>query len=223
PIDWSNWYDMLRTNDLMIQRGEELGNDFFVGVGLTMKSFIFGNITDLWGDAPYTNALKGNQGETEFQYPAFDSQEAIYNGIIEDLKRAAQIFASGSTAGLNAANDLYYSGDVSSWHRFANSLLLRYYMRVSDKKPEVAKAGIEDIYNSGIYIQTPNQDATLDYTGGANDIWLSRHTAGVTDDFQRYQASQSFIDQLTTTEDPRLTVWFDSVRVQWLPDPSLSI
>src|SRR5690606_37710979 len=223
PRDWSNWYDMLRTNDLMIQRGEELGNEFFVGVGLTMKSFIFGNITDLWGDAPYTNALKGNQGGNEFQYPAFDSQETIYNGIIEDLKKAAQIFASGSTNGLNAANDLYYGGDISSWHRFANSLLLRYYMRISEKKPEVAKAGIEEVYNSGIYIQSPSQDATLDYTGGANDIWLSRHTAGVTDDFQRDQASQSFIEQLTKTEDPRLTVWFDSVRVQWVPDPSLSI
>src|SRR5690606_7832576 len=42
PRDWSNWYDMLRTNELMIQRGEELGNEFFVGVGLVMKSFIFG-------------------------------------------------------------------------------------------------------------------------------------------------------------------------------------
>lgn len=222
PRDWANWYDMLRTNELMIQRGEALGNDFFIGVGLVMKSFIFGNITDLWGDAPYTNALKGNQGENQFQYPAFDSQEIIYNGIIEDLKRAAQIFASGSTDGLNAANDLYYGGDVSSWQRFANSLLLRYYMRISEKKPDVAKAGIEEIYNSGIYIQSPNQDATLDYTGGANDIWLSRHTVGVTDDFQRYQASQSFINQLTTTEDPRLTVWFDSVRVQWVPDPNLA-
>ena len=95
-------------------------------------------------------------------------------------------------------------------------------MRIAAKKPDVAKAGIEAIYNSGIYIQDPSQDASLDYTGGSNDVWLSRHTAPNTDDFQRYQASQPFIDQLTDTNDPRLTVWFDSVRVQWVPDPSLS-
>ncbi|HLT07335.1 MAG TPA: SusD/RagB family nutrient-binding outer membrane lipoprotein [Cyclobacteriaceae bacterium] len=223
PRDWANWYDMLRTNDLMIQRGEALGQPFFVGVGLTMKSFIFGNITDLWGDAPYTNALKGNQGGTEFQYPLFDSQEVIYTGIIEDLKRAADIFAGGSTEGLNAANDLYYGGNANNWQRFANSLLLRYYMRISEKKPDVAKAGIESIYNSGVYIQSPNQDATLDYTGGSNDVWLSRHVVGEVNDFQRYQASQTFIEQLTSTNDPRLTVWFDSVRVQWVPDPTLNV
>src|SRR5690554_4886115 len=126
--NWTNWYDMLRTNELMIERGEALGYDFFRGVGLTMKGFIFGNITDLWGDAPYTNALRGVEGSEEFQYPSFDSQEVIYDGIIEELKQAAQIFGAGSTAGVVGANDLYFGGDASKWQRFANSLLLRYYM-----------------------------------------------------------------------------------------------
>ena len=220
--NWSHWYDMLRTNKLMIQRGEELGQDFFKGVGLTMRGFIFGNITDLWGDAPYTNALSGNEGSDEFQYPSFDSQEVIYNGIIEELKQAVQIFSAGSTAGVLGANDLYFGGDANKWHRFANSLLLRYYMRISEKKPDIAKAGIEAIYNSGIYIQDPSQDATLDYTGGSNDVWLSMHTPPNTDDFQRYQASQTMIDQLVGTNDPRLTVWFDPVNVQWEADPSLT-
>ena len=220
--DWWGWYDILRTNELMMQRGEELGYDFFVGVGHAMRGFVFGNITDLWGDAPYTDALKGNQGEAEFQYPRFDSQEAIYNGVIENLQQAGQIFASGSTEGLTAANDLYFSGNVEMWHRFTNSLLLRYYMRISEKKPDVAIAGIEAIYNSGIYMQDPSHDASLDYTGGSDDIWLSRHTLLSPDDFQRYQASQTLIEQLTESSDPRLTVWFDSVRVQWIADPTLS-
>jgi hypothetical protein len=222
PRDWTGWYDILRTNELMIQRGEELDYDFFVGAGLTMKSFIFGNIADYWGDAPYTDALQGDQGGEEFQYPDFDSQEVIYDGIIEDLQQAAAIFSIGPREGLTGSGDLYFSGDVDKWHRFANSLLLRYYMRISDKKPDVAKAGIEAIYNSGIYMQEPDQDATLDYTGGSNDIWISRHTRLNPDDFQRYQASQPFIDQLTETNDPRLSVWFDSVRVQWVPDPTLA-
>ena len=220
--DWANWYDMLRTNQLMIKRGEALEQEFFKGVGLTMRGFIFGNIADMWGDAPYTNALRGDEGGEELQYPAFDSQEVIYTGIIEELKQAVQIFASGSTAGIVGANDLYYGGDATNWQRFANSLLLRYYLRISEKKPDVAKAGIEAIYNSGIYIQDPSQDATLDYTGGSNDVWLSRHTPPNTDDFQRYQASETFLNHLVETDDPRLTVWFDEVNVQWVPDPSLT-
>ncbi len=219
--NWTGWYDILRTNELMIERGEELDNHFFQGVGLTMKSFVFGNITDLWGDAPYTDALKGGQGGEEFQYPAFDSQEVIYDGIIADLQEAVQVLGSASGEGVTSGNDLYYNGDTQSWQRFANSLLLRYYMRLSEKKPDVARAGVEAVYSSGIYIQDPSQDATLDYTGGANDQWLSRHVRLDPDDFQRYQACQTFIDQLTGTSDPRLTVWFDSVRVQWVADESL--
>src|SRR5690554_5684058 len=149
--DWTGWYDMLRTNELMLRRGEELDYGFFKGVALTMRAFIFGNITDLWGDAPYTHALKGDQGVQEFEYPAFDRQEVIYDGIIDHLLQASELFASGSTEGLISANDLYFGGDVDKWQRFANSLLLRYYMRISDKKPDVAKARIERIYNSGIY------------------------------------------------------------------------
>ncbi|WP_375584983.1 SusD/RagB family nutrient-binding outer membrane lipoprotein [Cyclobacterium xiamenense] len=219
---WAGWYDILRTNELMIRRGEDLENNFFQGMGLTMKSFVFGNITDLWGDAPYTDALKGDQGGEQFQYPKFDSQEVIYDGIISDLQQAVQLLGSASPNGLNAGNDLYYNGNIDNWRRFANSLLLRYYMRLSEKKPDVARAGVEAVYSSGIYIQDPSQDATLDYTGGASDEWLSRHVRLNPDGFQRYQACQTFIDQLTGTMDPRLTVWFDSVRVQWVPDETLT-
>src|SRR5690606_27325499 len=37
--DWTGWYDILRTNELMIRRGEETGYDFFAGVGHAMRGF----------------------------------------------------------------------------------------------------------------------------------------------------------------------------------------
>ncbi|MEM6844070.1 MAG: SusD/RagB family nutrient-binding outer membrane lipoprotein [Bacteroidota bacterium] len=219
--EWDNWYAMLRTNALLESRSEEMGLDFFTGVALTMKSFIFGNITDIWGDAPYTNAVKGDLGGEDFEYPVFDNQEVIYDGIIADLSRAAELFASADVSVVNTASDLYFGGDTDQWQRFANSLLLRYYMRISEKKPQVAQAGIEAIYNSGMYFQAADQDATLDYTGGANDVWPSQYTD--VDDFTRWQACQTLIDQLVGTNDPRLSVWFDPVAVQWVADPTLAM
>jgi hypothetical protein len=218
-VDWSNWYAILRTNALLEKRADDLDLDFFKGVALTMKSFIFGNITDLWGDAPYTRAVKGNQGGKEFEFPPFDSQEVIYDGIIADLNQAADIFASANADGVAEAADLYFNGDVLQWQRFAHSLLLRYYLRISEKKPQIARQGIEAIYRSGIYFQSADQDATLDYTGGANDVWPSQYTDE--NDFTRYQACETLIDQLVTTQDPRLGVWFDPVAVKWIPDPAL--
>ncbi|WBL41267.1 SusD/RagB family nutrient-binding outer membrane lipoprotein [Algoriphagus halophytocola] len=220
---WTGWYNILRDNNLLYERAVELDNAFFQGVSLTMKSFVFGNITDLWGDAPYTDALQGNLSATEYQFPKFDSQEVIYDGVIADLQAAVTLFNTASNESVVAANDLYFGGNAMSWKRFANSLLLRYYMRISEKKPDVAKAGIEGIYASGEYIQNVNQDAVLDYTGGASDIWITRHIALNPDDFQRYQACQTFIDQLMGTNDPRLSVWFAPVRVKWEADESLEV
>lgn len=218
-VDWSNWYAILRTNDLLEERAQVMEFDFFEGVALTMKSFVFGNITDLWGDAPYTNAVKGDLGGQVFEFPAFDSQEIIYEGIIADLSRAADLFASADASVVDGSADLYFGGDADQWQRFANSLLLRYYMRISEKKPQVAQAGIEAVYNSGMYFQSADQDATLDYTGSANDVWPTQYTD--VNSFTRWQACQTLIDQLVNTNDPRISVWFDPVAVQWVPDPDL--
>ncbi len=219
--DWEGWYDILRTNDLLEERAITLEYPFFEGVALTMKSFVYGNVTDIWGDAPYTNAVNGNEGGDGNEYPAFDSQEIIYDGIIADLERAANIFETAEAEVVNSSADLYFGGDSEAWQRFSNSLLLRYYMRISAKKPEVAKAGIEAVYQSGMYIQSADQDATLDYTGGANDVWPSQYTD--VDAFTRWQACETLINQLVATNDPRLSVWFDPVAVQWVADPSLPL
>ncbi len=220
--EWSSWFGILRNNDLMHERALALEWSFHEAVSLTMKSFIFGVIADLWGDAPYTQASKGDEGGTEFEYPVFDGQEVVYNGILEDLKTAAGIFASGDQTGVIEENDLYFGGSTDSWMRFANSLLLRYYMRISDKNPSAAQGGVEQVYSSGAYISSADQDATLQYTGGASDIWPSDYASEAGSNFRRLKPCQTLIDQLLGTSDPRLEVWVDPVHCQWIADPNLA-
>ena len=49
---------------------------------------------------------------------------------------------------LGANADLIYGGNPAKWRKLANSLMLRYYMRVSTKLPAYAKAGIEEIVSN---------------------------------------------------------------------------
>ncbi|WP_310586170.1 SusD/RagB family nutrient-binding outer membrane lipoprotein [Telluribacter humicola] len=224
PQDWNGWYDMLRNNDLMYKRAVELDYKFHQGVALTMRSFIFGNITDLWGDAPYTNAVKGNESN-DLLTPAFDSQEVIYTGIIEDLKKASELFASGDKTGVLNEYDIYYSGNAANWQKFVNTLLLRYYMRVSEKMPAVAKAGIESIHNSGIYIKEPANDATTSFIGAtAGNSWPTAvaFDSDQGSNFRRKKPAQTLIDKLQQLKDPRLQVWVAPVHVQWVADPTLT-
>ena len=220
PRDWSAWYGYERTNKLIYERAVELEWPFHQGVALTMKSFIYGTITDLWGDAPYTEAVKGDEGG-EFVQPVFDTQDVIYAGIIEDLKKASALFATGDVTGISSSYDIYYGGDMEKWQKFANSLMLRYYMRISDKNAGAAKSGIEEIYNSGIYISEASDDATMAYIG-ANAS--NAFPTGLTDDgtkFRNARACVTLLDNLVANNDPRLEVWFAPVHVQWVEDLTL--
>src|SRR5690554_6255563 len=109
---WEGYYDILRTNELLIENASKQGFPFHEGVGLTMRAFLFGQIADYWGDAPYSDALKAYSGEMNNLYPAYDSQETIYMGVIEDLKAAAALFATGDNTGISSSADLYYGGNV---------------------------------------------------------------------------------------------------------------
>ncbi|REA59051.1 SusD/RagB family nutrient-binding outer membrane lipoprotein [Dyadobacter luteus] len=224
PQDWTAWYNMLRNNQLMLERATTIDSKFHMGVALTMKAFVFGTITDLWGDAPYTAAITGAKVDGTVT-PVYDSQEVIYRGIIEDLKQASAHFATKDNSAYLTNYDVYYAGDASKWQKFANSLLLRYYMRISAKLPDVAKAGIESIYSSGIYIKLPSEDAVMNYLGTTADLswpgaiqWDAQQT-----NFRRIKPAQTLVSKLLSNNDPRLTVWIAPVHCQWVADESLTV
>ncbi len=222
--DWTGQFDILRNNDFMIRRSEEIDFQAHKGIGLVIQAYTFGLLADLYGDVPYTAALQGYLGGNENLLPAFDSQEDVYMGIIDDLKEAAEILATADASVVNGEYDIYYGGDTEKWQKFANSLLLRYYMRISDKMPDVAKAGIEAIYTSGVYFESTDDDATMSYVGGStNDSWPSAYDLDNGSSFRRIRMGKPLLDNLLMNNDPRLEVWLDPVHVQWVVDPSLPV
>ncbi|MFC4874037.1 SusD/RagB family nutrient-binding outer membrane lipoprotein [Negadavirga shengliensis] len=222
--DWTGWYNLLRTNKFLYQRAEETGLEFHKGVALTMKSYIFGTVTDLWGDAPYTMALRGDQPGLENEFPEYDGQEVIYPGVINDLKAAAQIFATGNNEGVIPAYDLYFGGNATMWHKFTNSLLLRYYMRISEKMPEMARQGIEQVYNSGVYLMGADEDVVMDYIGAsAGDSWPSATDFDAGSNFRRIKPCNTLLDRMLEYDDPRVSVWFRPVHCRWVEDTSLPV
>ncbi len=137
-FDWTTNYALLVNNKLLLSKAQASGWNFHQGVALVMKAFNFGTIADFWGDAPDSMALKGDENGAANQFPVFDSQQSIYNGVIADLKSAIP-FLQGTTAdhaeitGATISSDVFYQGDPAKWKRLAYSLLLRYYMRLSSK------------------------------------------------------------------------------------------
>ncbi len=176
----------------------------YIGVGLILKSWMFSLATDAYGDVPYTEAGKA---KTDGVYtPVYDSQEAIYTGILADLKKANEQLATAST-GLNG--DILFGGGAASivkWRKLANSLRLRLLMRLSAKKNVSAdmQAILSDPINNPIF--TSNADnAELKYLAAAPNQWpLYGSRVG---SFDEIRVSKTLSDRLTALGDTRLNVF----------------
>lgn len=222
---WSNYYNILRNNQYVYDRAVELDYTFHQGASLVMKSLMFGLITDLWGDAPYSQALKGAQEGRENRFPAYDTQQSIYEGILADLEEANNIL-SGTVTGSPGSSDIYFGGNVMKWRRFANSLALRYYMRLSEKLPAVAKEGIERIVNNPTkypIITNAADDVAMGFPGNNNsDSWPSNATYDTdSTNYRRIKMAQPLVGKMLELNDPRLSVYANRVQIPIQVDETL--
>ena len=225
---WTPYYDVLRNNQYVYNRALDLKWELHQGISLVMKSMIFGLIADLWGDAPYSAALKGAEGGAANTFPAFDSQEAIYNGVLADLDKANTLLSKSaveytSTPGVS---DVYYQGNPVKWRKLANSLALRYFMCISAKKPDVAKAGIEKIMANPTQfpvILAVGDDATMGFAGNSNDDSWPANTVydASASNYRRIKMAATFVNKLLELKDPRIAVWANKVQIPLVVDANL--
>src|SRR5690606_18382449 len=98
-----------------------------------LRVYEFDQLTDVAGDIPYFDAMKGNENLK----PKYDPQRDIYLDMFKELDEAAAAFdASKPSFG---AGDLFYNGDVTKWKKFAYTLMLRLGMRLTEVEPDLAK------------------------------------------------------------------------------------
>ena len=106
-------------------------------------------LTDNYGPIPYSDILR-----TEKITVKYDPQETVYNELFEELDGAIAAFADNT--GLPASGwstyDRVYSGNISQWLRYANSLKLRMAMRVSYKAPELARKKAGEAIAGGVIL-----------------------------------------------------------------------
>jgi hypothetical protein len=217
--NWSGYYGILRNNDEYYKKAIEGEFVFHQGVALVMKAYTFGMIADLWGDAPYTEALKAEDG-SEFFKPVFDPQKDIYVGILADLEEANTLLSGNndSYSNVSPSQDVLYNGDASKWRKFANSLALRYYMRLSAKESGMAQEGINKITsdsNKYPLITDAADDATIGYVGlSPADSWPTNtvFNPDPSGTYMRIKLCATLVDALQDLNDPRLGVWANKIE-----------
>jgi hypothetical protein len=195
---WTNLYSQGLTDfSTIIKIGEETGNVNYQAVGLILKSWSFQLLTDLYGDIPYSQAVKINETLT----PKYDAQKEVYLGLLNDLKKASDLI---NTGGSPISGDLVYNGNLTKWKKFANSLRLRIALRIADKDPQTAKTVIAELATNKSALIASNDDiAQLVYLSSPNQNPVSRDRETRDD----YRVSKSVIDKLQELKDPRLAIY----------------
>ena len=143
---WNNLYTgafrnltdaMARTKDVPEQQNMYAALTIF-------RVYVGSLLTDFYGDIPYSEAgLNHLEGITN---PKYDTQEEIYKSFFKELETAITLFSHQAKA---IENDPMFNGNIDLWKKFANSLRLRYAMRISDVLPELAKDQFEKALQAG--------------------------------------------------------------------------
>jgi hypothetical protein len=183
------------------------------------KVWVFHQLTDVFGDIPYSEALQGNIAGTSV-FPAYDSQESIYMDMLNELEEANTILSSPQ---LNfGEGDLIYGGDPAAWRKFGNSLYLRLLNRCSGAYPTADTKIAEILANPSQYpvIASNADNCKLDYPGvlpyrnGTYETLYTRTDQAI---------SQTMVNWLKARNDPRLPIYaqpIESATLEGTPVPS---
>lgn len=158
---WTSFYTQSLKNiiDAQYRTAEDAEKVNINSVLRIYRVYLMSIITDTYGDAPFSEAGLGFL-EGKFN-PKYDKQEDIYNAFFLELEDAINKIDPTKD---KVTGDLIYAGDVTKWQQLANSLRLRFAMRISNVNPTKAQTEFENALaaNGGV-ITDASSDALIKY------------------------------------------------------------
>jgi hypothetical protein len=205
--DFNEYSGHLENLKKALNLAEQAEDNNSIAVIKILRSYAFQNLTDWYGDIPYSEALNADDPDNPTIYPKYDSQQSIYMDLIEQLKAANSMIDPNGNIG-NA--DVIFNGDMMMWKRFCNSLLLRVYMRISLVDAATAKSGIEMIASDpNTYpVINSNENAAFKYWLPGDAAYRSPYWMNPANALTQQNVTSAFmINFLKDRDDPRLSVY----------------
>ena len=171
-----------------------------------LRVMIYAKMTDLYGDIPYSEAIKGYTAG--ILLPKYDKQEDIYVDFFKELDEAvAQLNVDkGPFDG-----DLFYNGNVAQWKKLGNSLRLRLGFRLTKVDEQEARKQVEVALNGGVL--ESNADIAMtkhmnlsyrenEYRGnGRSQVFKNEAISS------GFKLTTTLVDYMHDRQDPRLKIY----------------
>ena len=220
---WNNAYDNNYDYQIVIQKANRAGAGFYEGIARIMKAHNFQILVDVYGNVPYSEALKGSANPT----PAYDAGIDIYKDLFRQIDTGIALIKDATVTATNPnkniwLNDIMFGDPVSGsislvpsmkqkWARFGNTLKLRllihaYAVAGIDKAAELAIIAAE---GSGFLAAGQNAQVQPGYKSDKPmpffNSYKSTTTGAQTANNVYYRANEWGIGYYAVDGDPRIT------------------
>ncbi len=195
----------LKDLDAMEAKANEEGKQNYAAIAKILRAYTLQLVTDAWGDVPYTEALKGFEGNVN---PKYDSQESIYDALPTMIDEGIALLDPSKET--PHGDDLMYEGDLLLWYKFANTLKLKVYLRQVNIRPGITAAGIAAMPSDPTEYLESGEDASVHYIDEKfrqNPLYTTVLALGPA---KNIFASKTSVDFLTNINDPRLEDYYET-------------
>lgn len=215
---WNQLYDLLMILDDIIKKTDpETGDDnnpYVRGIAQILTAYNLAVLTDMWGQVPWTEALKGAAN----LQPVFDKQSDIYPKIMSLLDEGIATMNTVTT--FSATGDYIYGGTASTakskWIKAANALKARYSLRLSNVDNTAASKALAAIAAGAIASNADNfVFARYEATATGENPWFQ-----FLNDRSHLSVSKTLYDQMVLRTDPRISAYFLQIEGAYNPAPN---
>ncbi|WP_277233448.1 SusD/RagB family nutrient-binding outer membrane lipoprotein [Phocaeicola salanitronis] len=213
--EWNGPMRNVKDINQVLEIAESSEQPEYQAVGLICKVQVLQLMTDAYGDIPYDEAGRADEG---YEFPHFEHQQDVYQKMLDDLDTANELLKNLSS-GTSIDNDILYDGDLQKWRKLANTLRVRILMRMSAQLDVTER--IAAVFNNPDeypVFESIDDEATLVYNNSTDFYrWyiqeqnLPADGSGV--DFgSELRISEAIVDSLQMHNDPRLTIYTAPTR-----------
>lgn len=154
-------------------------------------------VSDQYGPIPYSQV--GANGSLVASY---DTVEELYTTFLAQLTESINTLTENQGSKIKSTSDICFGGDVVKWIKYANSLKLRYAMRIVYADPEKARAAAEEVAAHPIGALSSNSDNPTYQHPTRNLHYFAMHMWG------DHRAAADIVCYMNGFKDPRRDKYF---------------
>ena len=131
-------YNGLFNLDRIIKGNDAAAKPNYVAMAKIQKAHQMQYLVDLYNDIPYTEAF--NQ---TIITPKYDDSFSVYKNLMRELDEAIALIKGNNYGSATKQYDAIMGGDMKKWEKFANTVKLRYLVRMSKSTSADVKAFVQ--------------------------------------------------------------------------------